>query len=256
MSKFGTEFSPSDAPALPHWIGGHAYLTMAASFYDVRAADGRVLRRVPLSGEAEADVAVDNARDALAAWLALDAPARAQAFQAAHDLLVRYREHLAKVIAEESGIAGDLAAAELDQAIAALAGGGAADRATGGGVVAIIADASEALAAPLACVLDALRANHAVVVKPSVRVPSPLLAMAEVLTRAGFPDGLVNVLQGDEAAVRALCLHPRVDLLACVGDPAVGQVVAGHAQAAGKPLVAGRGEAALARWRGVLGLQA
>lgn len=256
MSKFGTEFSPSDAPALPHWIGGHAYLTMAPSFYDVRAADGRVLRRVPLSGEAEAAVAVGNARDALAAWQALDAAARGKACQAAHDLLVRYREHLAKVIAEESGGSSELAAAELDQAIAVLAGGMADGGMADGGVAAVIADANEALATPLACVLEALRANCAVVVKPSVRVPSPLLAMAEVLTRAGFPDGLVNVLQGDEAAVRALCLHPGVDRLACVGESAVGQVVAGHAQAAGKPLATGRGTALLARWRSLLGLPA
>lgn len=252
MSKFGPEYSPSDAPALPHWIGGHAYLTMAASFYDVKAADGRVLRRVPLCGEAEAAMAVGDAAQAAGRWCAMAEAERAAAVEVLRSLCERFGAHLAKLLAEENG--GDAAAAqeELARVQAAVAAAGAGAPAQSGGVVAVIAEAGEPLAGPLACALAALQAGYAVVLKPSVRVPSALFAVAEVFSRAGFPGGLVNVLQGDDAAVRALATHPEVVAVACPGDASVARLVAELAEQAGKPVATGGGEAVQAAWQRLL----
>ena len=253
MSKFGSEFSPNDAPALPHWIGGHAYLTMAPSFYDVKAADGRVLRRVPLCGESEADMAVGDAAPAAARWQALDDDARAAAFAALRALFERFGAHLAKLLAEENGGDAQVAQDEVARVREALATVATARPAASGGVVAVIAEAAEPLAAPLACVLAAVEAGCAVVIKPSVRIPSALFAVGEVFSRAGFPGGLVNVLQGDEAAVRALAGHPAVAAVACPGDAGVAKVVADLAGQSGKAVATGRGSAMLADWRRLLG---
>ena len=57
-----------DVLAIPLWINGRAYLTMAPAFFDVRdARSGQVRRRTPLCGASEAQTAVASAQDALPA---------------------------------------------------------------------------------------------------------------------------------------------------------------------------------------------
>lgn len=255
MSKFGPEFSPNDAPALPHWIGGHAYLTMAPSFFDVKAADGRVLRRVPLCGESEADMAVGDGAQGVQRWRAMADGERAAAFEVLCSLFERFAAHLAKLVAEESGGDAQGAADELARVRNALDAAIPGMPPSDGGVVAVIAEASEPLAAPLACALAAIQAGHAVVLKPSVRVPSALFAVGEVFSRAGFPGGMVNILQGDEAAVRALAAHPSITAVACPGEGGVARLVGELAGQVGKPVATGRGDALMGAWQQVLGAQ-
>lgn len=254
MSKFGPKVSPGDAPALPLWIDGHAYLTMAESFLDVRGPDGSVLRRVPLCGADHVATAVDSAARAVAGWQGTAAETREAAFRSLYELLARYRSHLARLLAEEAGLDAAAAEAEMERALAAAAQPQAVGVAgTPGAVVAVVNEQSEPLATPLACLLDALLAGNAVVLKPSARAPSALLALAELMTRAGFPSGLVNLVQGDEAAVRALLTHPQVASLACLGEAAFCATVAGMGAGGAKALASGRGDSAVARWRAVLG---
>ena len=61
-----------DTLALPLWINGHAYLTMADAFLDViNPKTGELLRRTPLCGADAAGKAVAAAQAALPKW-ALD----------------------------------------------------------------------------------------------------------------------------------------------------------------------------------------
>ena len=61
--------------------------------------------------------------------------------------------------------------------------------------------------------------------KPSERDPSPSLLLAELVERAGFPDDVVTVLQGDAETVNALLAHPRVDAVSFVGSTPVARHV-------------------------------
>ena len=64
--------------AIPLWINGHAYLTMAPAFFDVRdRRTGQIRRRTPLCGTDQALTAVASAQAALPAWAALTIAARA-----------------------------------------------------------------------------------------------------------------------------------------------------------------------------------
>lgn len=254
MSKFGPEVSPNGAPALPLWIGGRAYLTVVEAFFDVRRADGAVLRRVPLCGADEVATAVASAARAVASWQAMEVPAREVAFRTLHELLARYRGHLAKLLVEEAAVPPAVAEAELERALATAAGVPPKAVGSAGDVVAVVNDLAEPLAEPLACVLESLLAGNAVVLKPSVRAPSALLAVAELFSRAGFPGGVVNLVQGDEAAVRALAVHPQVAGLACLADPPFCAAVSGMLAGSGKALALGRGDATLAHWRELLGV--
>lgn len=77
----------------------------------------------------------------------------------------------------------------------------------------------------------ALAAGCTVVVKPSDYTPASTVRLAELVSEAGFPDGVVNVITGfGPDAGKALTSHPLVDKIAFTGSTEVGKAVA-HAAA-------------------------
>lgn len=254
MSAFGPKVEADGAPALPCWIGGHAYLAMAPVFFDVVAADGRTLRRVPLCGEAPVAAAIESAAAGLAAWCSLPPARREAGFVELHSLLERYRGHLAGLIAEEAGLSHELAESELREALAAASGIVAAPTA-GRGVAVVIGDQLSPLAGVVTCTVAALAAGWAVVLKPAPAAPSALLAFAELCSRAGFPDGLVNLVHGDEAAIYALCASEAVSAVACVGSDELATRVREIVGESGQPFAGGPpNDEMLAAWRRCLGV--
>ncbi len=227
----------TDEPlAIPLWINGHAYLTMAPTFLDVRnPVSGAILRRTPLCGAGEAHKAAEAAQAALGAWFAQAAGQRAALLSAVGDALAAYTEHFARLIAEETGKALDAATAEVGAAVLLLRS------ATGsalGGVVAIVSDDGAPLSGALSHAVPALSGGATVVVKPSPKAPSAVFALAELTARSGLPAGVFNVLQGDEAAVEGLCTSPDVSLLLFSGEAALGAKVGAIAARHGKPFAA------------------
>ena len=57
---------------------------------------------------------------------------------------------------------------------------------------------------------DRHRRGNTVVIKPSEKDPSAVIAVAELWTEAGLPDGVFNVVNGDKEAVDALLTHPDI----------------------------------------------
>lgn len=202
----------SDEPlAIPLWINGHAYLVMAPDFLDVKnPVSGEVLRRTPLCGAAEAGKAIDAGRVALAAWAATSMDLRAALLGALGEALAGYTDHFACLLQEETGKDGDAVATELGAAVALLKNAGVGDFA---GVVAVVGGGSDTWLGPLKLVVPALAAGAVVVLRPSPRAPSALLALAELGSRCGLPDGVFNILHGDEAAVEGLRTGDGVRLL-------------------------------------------
>lgn len=253
MSQFGQELSPNDAPALPLWIDGHAYLLMAEQFHTVINAQGQALRRVPLYGDDAVAIAAGSTEQALGGWRGMTGEQREDCFRKLHELLARYSTHFGKLLAEETGFSQELAAAELEQALAGISGRANSWSATGG-VAAVASDSLAPLAAPLTWAVEALAAGWGVVLKPSTKAPSALFALAELCSRAGFPAGLVNCVHGDEQVMRALCSRRPVAALAFVGGPELSRRIASLAGEGGVPCVAGSPDEALQeQWRHLLG---
>jgi aldehyde dehydrogenase (NAD+) len=76
----------------------------------------------------------------------------------------------------------------------------------------------------------ALAAGCTVVTKPSDHTPVTALELAELVTEAGFPAGVFNVVTGDGPDVgRALVRHPGVDKVAFTGSTKTGVDVAAGA---------------------------
>lgn len=235
--------SADDAPALPLWINGHAFLTVVDQFFDIARADGgEILRRTPLCGAEPVAAAVAAARAALPAWAASSAAQRQQVLDATAASLAGYAQHFAKLIGEETGKDSAAAAAEVAAAVAVLRHCAADILANPQpkrpAVLGLLGDAGEPLLAAAALIGPALAAGATLVVKPSPRAPSCGLALAELLTRAGLADGVCNVVHGDDAAVAALAGHADLALLAFAGDSALAVKIAALSERHGKRLFA------------------
>jgi succinate-semialdehyde dehydrogenase/glutarate-semialdehyde dehydrogenase len=72
-------------------------------------------------------------------------------------------------------------------------------------------------------VAPALATGNAVVAKPPELTPLACLALGDLLTEAGVPEGLVSIVPGGGAVGDALVRHPGVDAIGFVGSSATGE---------------------------------
>ena len=225
------EFAVDGPKAIPLWINGRAFLTMTPSFFDVVNPDsGEAVYRVPLCGADEAAEAAAAAHAARPAWSASAPATRQTRLDALADALEGYAGHFAKLLRGDTGIDEAAAAAEVAAAVAALRGAEVGDA----GVVAVVVGVTSPLAGLAEAAAPALRAGGCVIVKPSPQAPSAAYALCELSGRAGWPGGVLNLVQGDTAAIAGLCAAA-IDRLAYAGEAALGAQVGALASAAGKP---------------------
>lgn len=71
----------------------------------------------------------------------------------------------------------------------------------------------------------ALTTGCTVVLKPAEQTPLTALRIGELAIEAGFPEGVVNVINGDGKVGAALVDHPKVDKIAFTGSTAVGREI-------------------------------
>ena len=93
------------------------------------------------------------------------------------------------------------------------------------GVVAGITPFNFPVMVPLWMLANAIACGNAFVLKPSEKDPSASIRLAELVTEAGFPDGVVTVVQGDAEAVDTILAHPDVAAVSFVGSTPVARHV-------------------------------
>ena len=71
----------------------------------------------------------------------------------------------------------------------------------------------------------ALAAGNTCVLKPAETTPLSALVLADILTQADLPAGVVNIVTGDGATGAALVAHPGVDKIAFTGSTEVGRLI-------------------------------
>jgi len=95
------------------------------------------------------------------------------------------------------------------------------------GVVAQIAPWNFPIAIPAWKIAPALAYGNCVLFKPAELVPGCSWALAEIISRAGFPPGVFNLLIGRGSVVgQQLLDHPEVDAISFTGSVATGRRVA------------------------------
>ena len=227
------DFSPEGPMAIPLWVNGHAFLTVCDNFYDVAdPVSGEAVRRVPLCGAPEAAEAVAAARAAQPLWAEMGMQARRVCLGKLADALEGYAGHFAKLLRQE--IAGDEAQAmvEVAAAVTALRSANVGET----GVFGLVLDAGQPLRSFAEAIAPALMAGATVIVKPSPKAPSAVYALCELSARAEWPAGVLNLLQGDAAAIEGLCAAG-VDRLVYVGNAELGAKVGAIAATRDTPCV-------------------
>ncbi|AXS79120.1 aldehyde dehydrogenase family protein [Dechloromonas sp. HYN0024] len=178
----------------------------------------------------EAAEAVSAAQAAQPAWAMMGLLARRVCLSGLADALDRYTGHFAKMLSKECGFDEAHATAEVVDAVAALRGAAVGET----GVFALVLDASRPLAGLAEAIAPALMAGATVVVKPSLKAPATVYALCELSGRAEWPAGVLNLMQGDTAAIAGLCASG-IDRLVYAGQASLGVQVGAIAEAAGTP---------------------
>ncbi|MFD9947258.1 CoA-acylating methylmalonate-semialdehyde dehydrogenase [Nonomuraea sp. NPDC059023] len=239
---------------LSHFIGGKHVPGISGTFGDVHDPNtGTVQARVPLATPDETRAAISDAAEAQAAWAEWNPQRRARVLLRFLHLVEAERDTLARLLSSEHGktvadadgdIQRGLEVVEFAAGIPHLLKGEFTDNAGSGidvysmrrplGVVAGITPFNFPAMIPLWQLAPAVACGNAFVLKPSERDPSVPVRLAELLTEAGLPPGVLNVIHGAKDAVDTLLTDDRVTAIAFVGSTRVAEHVYTTATAHGK----------------------
>ena len=102
------------------------------------------------------------------------------------------------------------------------------------GVVAGITPFNFPAMIPLWKCAPAIACGNAFILKPSERDPSVPMRIAELFIKAGLPEGILNVVNGDKEAVDTLLTDPRVRAIGFVGSSSIAEYIYATGCAHGK----------------------
>ena len=216
-------------------------------------ASAAVLAEVPLSPAAEVGQAVEAALKAHAAWRRTPAGERIQPLFKLKTLLEQNLDALARIITNECGKTYAEATGELRRAIenvevacgipAMMQGRNNEDIAPGIdehlirqplGVVAAITPFNFPGMIPFWFLPYAVATGNCFILKPSERVPITSARLFDLLSSAGFPAGVVQLVHGGRDTVNAILDHPGIRAVSFVGSTATARYIYSRASAAGK----------------------
>jgi malonate-semialdehyde dehydrogenase (acetylating)/methylmalonate-semialdehyde dehydrogenase len=230
-------------PDLVNCIGGKE-VSVACELLDVyNPATGDIIARVPLSGAAEVDAAVQAAQRALPGWASTPIKDRVQVFFRYRQLLERELAALSALVTEENGKIPTEAQAEVLKSMELTEFAVSLPQITAGevlevsrgvecrverypvGVVASITPFNFPNMVPNWTIPNALALGNCMVLKPSELVPLSANRIAELLADAGLPPGVLNVVHGGTDAVEAICDHTGIGAVSFVGSTRVAKIV-------------------------------
>jgi malonate-semialdehyde dehydrogenase (acetylating)/methylmalonate-semialdehyde dehydrogenase len=233
------------ATTLHHWKAGDIYEGTGGRFSDVtNPATGEVTAQLALASDEDVNEVVAAAAAAFPAWRDTSLAKRTQILFAFRELLNERKKGLAAIITAEHGKVLSDALGEVSRGqevvefacgIAHLIKGDFTENASTKvdvhstrqplGVAGIISPFNFPAMVPMWFFPIAIAAGNTVVLKPSEKVPTAALWMAELWKEAGLPDGIFNVLNGDKVAVDGLLTHPDVESISFVGSTPIARYV-------------------------------
>ncbi|XXK21459.1 CoA-acylating methylmalonate-semialdehyde dehydrogenase [Arenicellales bacterium nBUS_48] len=228
-----------------HYIGGQSVIGTSGREGSVyNPATNELIRNVALADAAEVNKAVSNAAEAFPDWAEMPPARRVQVLYRYRELLIQNIDEMARLLSSEHGktvddakgsITRGLEVVEFACGIPQLLKGEFSESVASGvdswsmrqplGVVAGITPFNFPAMVPMWMFPVAIACGNTFVLKPSERNPSCAAFMASLLTEAGLPDGVLNVVNGDKVAVDSLLSHPSVQAVSFVGSTAVGEYV-------------------------------
>ena len=239
---------------LNHFIGGASRPGGSGRMGDVWDPNtGRVQARVPLADAAELELAVAVALAAQPAWAATNPQRRARVMFEFKRLLEVHMDELAHLLSSEHGkvvadsrgdIQRGLEVIEFACGVPHLLKGEYTQGAGPGidvwsmrqplGVVAGVTPFNFPAMIPMWMFGPAIACGNAFILKPSERDPSVPVRLAELMTEAGLPAGILNVVHGDKVVVDAILDHPAIKAVSFVGSSDIANAVYARGAANGK----------------------
>ena len=237
-----------------HLIGGERVESRSGRHADIHdPALGEVSGRVALGSAEEVDRAVADAKAAFASWSTTPVTRRARVMFKLKELIERDMDRLARLVSEEHGKTLDDARGSVTRGLEVvefacgipqlLKGEFNLQVATGVdivsnryplGVCAGITPFNFPAMVPLWMAPMAIASGNCFIHKPSEKVPSAGMALAELALEAGLPPGVWNVVNGDKVVVDRLLSHPDVAAVSFVGSTPVAEYVFKTGTANGK----------------------
>jgi len=230
---------------VPLWLNGSAVTPAASRMGDVyNPATGQVVRRVPFCDASSVDSAVKAATAALAEWREWPPIRRARVMQRFLRALEESQKDLARLVSEEHGktIPDAMGSIQRGMEVVEFACGiphllkGEHSENVGTqvdthtmrqpvGVCAGITPFNFPVMVPLWMFPMALACGNTFILKPSEKDPSASIRMAQMLKKAGLPDGVFNVVHGDKTCVDAILNHPGIHAVSFVGSTPIAKYI-------------------------------
>lgn len=218
---------------------------------------GKVIAEVPVSPKREVEAAVSSALEAYERWARLSIIERMRFLIRLRSLIEENSEELALILAQNVGKTIREGRGEIQRTIEAV------DSAlglphlfmlvrkvmnvAGGdpeidmemvreplGVFAIISPFNFPIMIPMWFIPMAVTLGNTVVVKPSELDPIPITLFMKLFKDAGYPDGVVNLVNGDAATSQHLIEHKDIVGVAFVGSSSVAEKIYSATSSRGK----------------------
>lgn len=241
-----------------HFINGVFESNSAdTKFIDVVSpSTGAVVSKVPVGTSDHVARAATAARAAFEAWSSTTIKQRAAIMFRLKALIERDIQELAELIVLENGkniteamadVAKGNETVEWASSLPQMAQGKTLE-VSGGihctdskhplGVVGCIVPFNFPVMVPLWTVPIALTMGNCVILKPSEKVPRGMIKVAELMTEAGIPPGVFQMVQGAAEVVTSICDHPIISAVTFVGSSKVAKIVSDRCHKLNKRVLA------------------
>ncbi len=238
---------------VPNVVGGvFKHSTSTRTLPVIDPSNGEVLANVPMSSKEELNEIVAAAVAAQKEWGKKSVKDRVQVLFKLKSLMEENIAELADVIHKENGktlgesrgsITRAVECVEFATSLPQIMNNSVLEVSQGVeckvtrtplGVTAGITPFNFPMMVPLWMVPIAIGCGNAFILKPSEQTPLSAIELAKLLKKAGLPDGLFSVVNGDKEIVDAICDHPDIKAVGFVGSTKVAKIVYQKATAQGK----------------------
>ena len=238
---------------IDHFIGGSSYASEGREGDVFDPNQGAVQARVRLGTAADLERAMDSARAAQPAWASTNPQRRARVMFNFKALVESHIDELAQILSSEHGKVIADATGDIQRGLEviefscgiphALKGEYTAGAGPGIdvysmrqplGIVAGITPFNFPAMIPMWMFGVAIACGNAFILKPSERDPSVPVRLAELMTEAGLPDGILNVVHGDKEMVDAILDNDDIKAISFVGSSDIAHYIYSRGTANGK----------------------
>lgn len=235
----------TEARRLRNYVNG-AWKESRTERYEsvVNPATKEIIAYVPISTNEDIEEAAGAAAQAFESWKNVPVPRRARILFNYQQLLTEHKDELARLITLENGKNLTEALGEVQRGIenvefaagapSLMMGDSLASIATDVeavnyrypvGVVGGIAPFNFPMMVPCWMFPMAIALGNTFILKPSERTPLLTERLVELLTEAGLPKGVFNVVYGAHDVVNGILEHPEIKAISFVGSKPVGEYV-------------------------------